>query len=86
MTHTVTLHTHGKIKLGVGTATQGSATITGFTNTAGNSAKYATVNAKRNVLVAPATGSSVSKMWNARVLTDNLAGTIVLTRTHPFAD
>ena len=86
MTQTVDVYTTGGIKLGTGTATSGSATISSFTRTANAAYPYDTVGAGRNVLVSPTTGTNATgRAYQTRVVTDGVTS-LTLAAVHPVAD
>ena len=79
MTISVDIYKSG-IKLGSGTATNASASITSFTSVSGLTFPYAAVHANRNVQLVPTTGNNVGHTMNVRVLVD---GTTSLTLADP---
>lgn len=80
MAMTVDIYKHG-IKLGSGSATSGSASITGYSAVGGS------VVARRNVQIQiTAAGTHKGRTWNTRVLTDNGSGTLTLVDACPFIE
>ena len=78
MASTVAIYKHG-IRLGVGSASAGSASITSYTKD--NNA----VALKRNInVVVTQAGTHNGRSWQARVLADNGAGTLTLSQACPF--
>lgn len=86
MTQTVNVYTQGKVLLGQGTATSGSATIASFTRTSGNGGSYSSVGNGRNVLVSSTTGANATgRSYMTRCVTDGVTS-LTLADKHPFAD
>jgi hypothetical protein len=78
MTHTVDVY-KDKIKLGSGTGTAGSASITSYSGTA-------PVNG-RNVQVTCTSGTNATgRTYNARVVSGSGSSTLVMFYADPFAD
>jgi len=83
MSHSVAIYTQGKMKLGTGTATKDSTTISSFTETAGSI--YSQVHDGRNILISPTSGNSRGMTVAARVVTDG-GTSITLGLPYPLAD
>lgn len=80
MALTVDVYKNG-LKLGSGSATSGSASITSFSRN-GNA-----VVARRNLqFTITQAGDHAGRTWAARVLDDNGAGTLTLSQACPFIE
>jgi hypothetical protein len=83
MASTCSIYKHG-IKMGDGSCAAGSASITSFTKVAETGSRNREC-VRRNVqITVTEAGTHTGRSWNARVLTDNGAGTLTLSEPCPY--
>jgi len=77
------IYKHGILK-GTGSCAAGSASITSFTKIAETGSRNRECVRQNVQIVVTEAGTHTGRSWNARVLTDNGAGTLTLSEPCPY--